>query len=149
MLKPGALAPPFDTLDHLGRKVSLDTLLESGKVVLHFYPRDMTLGCTIEACSFRDAHDELRALGCTVIGVSFDSLDSHRTFAEKNRLPFSLISDENKSLAEAYDVVGFFRLFPKRVTFVIGEGRKLLGVFHHELSMNAHVKNVRIALGKD
>ena len=147
MLKVGELAPSFEKVDHRGQLLVLDSLVTTGPVVLYFYPRDMTLGCTIEACSFRDAHTELSGLPCTVIGASFDSLESHREFAAKHNLPFSLISDEDKQLATQYDVLGFFALFPRRVTFVIGAERRLLGVFHHELSMRAHVRNVRGLLG--
>ncbi len=146
MLKVGEVAPAFDKLDHNGKRLVLAEMVAEGPVVLYFYPKDHTLGCTMEACSFRDAHQALAGIKATVVGVSFDSLDSHRAFAQKHQLPFSLVSDADKALASAYDVVGFFRLFPKRVTFVVGPERKLLGVFHHELSMGAHVKNVREAL---
>lgn len=146
MLKKGAIAPAIDTVDHRGQRVVLDELVARGPVVVYFYPRDMTLGCTKEACAFRDAYPELQKIGCTVVGVSYDTLESHRMFAEMHNLPFPLISDEDKSLATAYDVRGFFDLFPKRVTFLLGTGRVVLGVFHHEVSMHAHVRDIQSAL---
>lgn len=146
MLQAGDTAPPLDTLDHRGRHVVLDELLQRGPVVVYFYPRDQTRGCTAQACAFRDASAQLAELGCEVIGVSYDSLDSHRAFAELHHLPFSLVADGDHALAKAYGVTGMLNLLPKRVTFLIGAGRKVLGVFHHELDMRAHVRDVLAAL---
>ena len=146
MLRTGTRAPDIESVDHRGVAVSLRALVRNGPVVVYFYPRDMTLGCTIEACSFRDAYPELTAFGCQVIGVSYDSLERHREFAAANNLPFGLVSDEDKALAHAYDVTGFFDLFPKRVTYVVDSAMTIIGVFHHELSMKAHVANVKTAL---
>jgi thioredoxin-dependent peroxiredoxin len=101
MLEPGSTPPPFTLTDGSGASVSLSDF--AGKyVVLYFYPADDTPGCTKEACGFRDAWDELRELGAVVLGVSADDADSHRKFAAKYRLPFTLLSDPGHEVMKAY-----------------------------------------------
>ncbi len=118
MLQPGDPAPPFTLPDADGRDVSLAGL--AGRhVVLYFYPADDTPGCTKEACGFRDAWDELRDLGVTVLGVSPDDGASHRRFAEKYRLPFTLLSDPERSVMQAYGAWGEKTLYGKKTVGVI------------------------------
>jgi peroxiredoxin Q/BCP len=118
MIKTGEPAPPFSLTDATGNQVSLQDL--AGRdVVLYFYPKDDTPGCTKEACGFRDAWTELRQLGVEVLGVSPDSADSHARFAEKYRLPFRLLSDPDKHVMEAYDAWGEKTLYGKKTTGVI------------------------------
>lgn len=118
MLQPGDPAPPFTLPDADGRDVSLAGL--AGRhVVLYFYPADDTPGCTKEACGFRDAWDELRELGVTVLGVSPDDGASHRRFAEKYRLPFTLLSDPERSVMQAYGAWGEKTLYGKKTVGVI------------------------------
>lgn len=122
ILAVGAPAPPIVATAHDG--TSLDLAALRGKpVVLYFYPKDETPGCTKEACAFRDAWDELAKTGVVLIGISSDTLDSHRKFAEHHKLPFHLVSDESGAIAKAYGVpstAGFLA----RQTFVIDkEGR--------------------------
>ena len=100
MLEPGTKAPAFTLTGPAGEKVSLKDF--AGRdVILYFYPRDDTPGCTKEACGFRDAWDELRELGAVVLGVSADDADSHQRFAAKYRLPFTLLSDPDRSVMTA------------------------------------------------
>lgn len=128
-LKPGDLAPAFTALTQTGQKVSLADF--KGKpVVLYFYPKDDTSGCTKEACGFRDTFSALQAKGAVVLGVSTDSQKSHARFVEKYQLPFTLLADENKELVQAYGVWGEKSFMGRkymgthRVTFLIGpEGR--------------------------
>jgi thioredoxin-dependent peroxiredoxin len=118
MLQPGEPAPAFTLSDATGREVSLADL--AGKhVILYFYPKDDTPGCTKEACGFRDAWDDLGALGAVVIGVSPDAGTSHQRFAEKYRLPFQLLSDPDRKVMEAYGAYGEKTMYGKKVTGVI------------------------------
>jgi thioredoxin-dependent peroxiredoxin len=118
MLQAGDPAPNFTLSDSEGRSVALADL--AGKhVILYFYPRDDTPGCTKEACGFRDAWEDLQALGAVVIGVSPDASASHVRFAEKYRLPFQLLSDPNHTVMEAYQAYGEKTMYGKKVTGVI------------------------------
>jgi peroxiredoxin Q/BCP len=118
MLQSGDAAPDFTLSGPEGRSVSLADL--AGKhVILYFYPRDDTPGCTKEACGFRDAWDDLQALGAVVIGVSPDASASHARFAEKYRLPFQLLSDPDREVMEAYQAYGEKTMYGKKVRGVI------------------------------
>ena len=105
MLKEGSTAPAFKTKDATGETVSLKDL-RGQKVVLYFYPKDDTPGCTKEACSFRDAFSQFKKKGIAVLGVSPDSEASHQKFVTKYKLPFTLLADTDRSIAEAYGVWG-------------------------------------------
>ena len=118
MLEPGTAPPPFTLEDAGGRRVSLADL-RGRDVVLFFYPADDTPGCTKEACGFRDAWADLTARGVTVLGVSPDPAASHRAFAEKYRLPFTLLSDLDRSVMRAYGAYGEKTLYGRKVTGVI------------------------------
>jgi thioredoxin-dependent peroxiredoxin len=128
-LKEGDKAPDFTSITNSGAKVSLKEL--KGKpVVLYFYPKDDTPGCTKEACAFRDAYADFEKAGAIVLGVSTDSVKSHGKFVEKFKLPFPLLADENKEIVQAYGVwgektfMGRKYLGTHRVTFLIGtDGR--------------------------
>ena len=118
MLEPGTKAPAFTLTDPTGKKVSLEDF--AGRdVILYFYPRDDTPGCTKEACGFRDAWDELQELGAVVLGVSADDADSHKRFAAKYRLPFTLLSDPDRSVMTAYGAYGEKTMYGKKVVGVI------------------------------
>ena len=142
MLAVGDTAPEFEGLDQGGTKLTLSGLLEKGKVVLYFYPRDFTTVCTAQVCLFRDSDSLLSKLGAQVVGVSSDSVESHRGFAEKHQVGFRLIADPDQSIIKTYDVNRWLLGFAKRVTYVIGRDRRILGVFHHELSAQKHLDDV-------
>ena len=118
MLEPGDTPPPFNLTDADGREVSLRDF-KGRHVILYFYPEDDTPGCTKEACGFRDAWDELRELGAVVLGVSADDADSHERFAAKYRLPFTLLSDPDRSVMAAYGAYGEKTMYGKKVVGVI------------------------------
>jgi peroxiredoxin Q/BCP len=143
MIEVGEVAPPFAGRDQRGHEIRSEELLPRGPIVLYFYPKDFTPGCTREACLFRDAFEDLEGLGATIVGVSADDAESHKRFAERYRLPFSLISDPDRKVARAYGIVRPLGLGARRATFVIGGDGKVRGVFHHELSMSRHVSDVR------
>lgn len=118
-------------------------------LVLYFYPRDFTPGCTREACSFRDAHEELVGVhGARVIGVSRDSPESHARFVREYKLPFDLLSDPDGRIARAFGAAYLGGLLPltRRMTFVIDAQGIVRGIFRHELSVERHVEDVRRCL---
>jgi thioredoxin-dependent peroxiredoxin len=125
-LKEGDKAPDFKAIDQFGEEISLKTL-KGKKVILYFYPKDSTPGCTAEACNLRDNHDDLIKKGYKVIGVSADSDVSHKKFISKYSLPFSLIADTEKVILNAYGVWGEKKFMGRtfmgiiRTTFVISE----------------------------
>ena len=127
MLRPGSRAPDFELLAHDGSSVKLSKMLEERNVVLYFYPKDGTPGCTREACMFRDRFDEIARRGAAILAVSPDSVESHADFQKRHSLPFILLSDPDKRVARMYGAVGFLGLLVKRTTYVIDK----LGVIRH------------------
>ena len=134
MLKAGTTAPDFKTTNTNGENVRLKDY-RGKKVVLYFYPKDDTPGCTKEACSFRDAFADFKKRGIEVIGVSTDSEASHKKFTAKYKLPFTLLADTDHSIADAYGVYGEKKFMGrtymgvKRMTFLIDEKGKIRKVF--------------------
>lgn len=134
LLETGAKAPDFSTTDQSGRKISLKDF-RGRKVVLFFYPKDNTPGCTKEACSFRDHFAKFKKVGVEVLGVSVDSEKSHKSFVEKFGLPFSLLVDTDKKIVQDYGVWGEKSLYGRkymgtnRVTYVIDESGRIAAVF--------------------
>ncbi|HIU03245.1 MAG TPA: thioredoxin-dependent thiol peroxidase [Candidatus Onthocola gallistercoris] len=126
MLEAGMKAPDFTLLDKEGKEVSLKDFAGK-KVVVYFYPKDSTPGCTKQACAFRDAYSDYEQLGVPVIGISKDSVRSHMNFATKQDLPFILLSDPELKAIQAYDVWQEKKLYGKvsmgvvRTTYLIGE----------------------------
>ena len=118
MLEPGDQAPPFTLPDSSGKQVSLEDFA-GRNVILYFYPRDDTPGCTKEACGFRDAWTDLQDLGVVVLGVSADDAASHTKFAAKYRLPFTLLSDPGHEVMTAYGAYGPKTMYGKQVVGVI------------------------------
>lgn len=144
-VKVGDPAPDFSLPDAEGNAVRL-TDLRGTPVVLYFYPKDDTPGCTREACSFRDQYEDFRDAGAEVIGVSSDSREAHRRFAERHRLPFRLLSDQGGTVRKRYGVPATLGLLPGRVTFVIdGEG-VVRHVFNSQLDATRHVAEALGAL---
>ncbi len=146
MTAVGQRAPEFSGKDHNGNDISLSELKKLGPVVLYFYPRDFTPGCTREACMFRDAFEDLTSDGASVVGVSIDDEASHKRFATEHRLPYALLSDPGHALAKQYDIVRLFGLGAQRVTFVIDREGIIRAKIHSELSMSRHVKDTKDAL---
>ena len=134
MLKEGTTAPAFKTTDANGESVSLKDF-RGQKVVLYFYPKDDTPGCTKEACSFRDAFSKFKKQGIAVLGVSPDSEASHKKFTVKYKLPFTLLADTDRAIAKAYGAYGEKKFMGRtymgvyRTTFLIDEKGKIKKVF--------------------
>jgi thioredoxin-dependent peroxiredoxin len=142
----GAKAPDFALTSQSGEMVSLSDFLGRKPVVLFFYPKDDSPGCTKEACAFRDDHEEFGKLDAEVVGVSSDSADSHRSFASKHDLPFTLLSDEGGKVRTLYGVPSTLGLFPGRVTYVIDEEGVVRHVFSSQIGVEKHVQEALDAL---
>ena len=138
-MKKGDVVEDFELPDETGTKRKLSDFLAKGPVVLFFYPAAMTYGCTKESCHFRDLKTEFEEVGAQRIGISADSVDKQRQFSEKHSFDYPLLSDEDRTVAEAFGVKrGFGPLPNKRVTFVIDTDRRLLDVISSEVRMNTH-----------
>ncbi len=135
----GEKAPEFQLQDQHGRTVSLADFRGKKAVVLYFYPKDETPGCTKEACSFRDSYEDFVAAGAEVIGVSGDSVDKHHSFAEHHRLPFTLLADTGNALRKTYGVPSTLWILPGRVTYVIDKQGVVRHVFDSQLQATRHI----------
>jgi peroxiredoxin Q/BCP len=144
LLREGAEAPDFMAMDQSGTVRQLSLLSHGRPVVLFFYPRDGTPGCTHEACAFRDAWDRLTATGAVVVGVSTDSVESHAHFAHEHDLPFTLLADPDGAVLRRYGVPSMLGM-AARVTFVIDRERRIARVFP-EVDPAVHVDQVLAAL---
>ncbi|WP_339609058.1 peroxiredoxin [uncultured Planktosalinus sp.] len=136
----GDTIPDFKLTDQNGNEFDIKSVKGKKKLVIYFYPKNFTPGCTKEACSFRDSYKDFEALGATVIGISADSKNSHERFAKKYNLPFILLSDENGKVKRKFGVKNdLFGLLPGRETYIVGQDGRVLYVFN---SMNAsrHIK---------
>lgn len=138
--KVGDVAPDFTLPDQTGLIVNLRDFVGSKIIVLYFYPRDFSRGCTAEACTFRDSYDVFVEAGAQVIGISSQSVDSHNRFAILNKLPFILLSDEGGKVRELYGVPSSFGLLPGRVTYIIDKKRIIRHVFSSQLNPTKHVE---------
>lgn len=149
-LKPGDPAPDFTLLDETGTPRSLSAFLAQGPVVLFFYPAANTPGCTAQACHFRDLAAEFEAVGAQRLGISVDSVEAQKAFADKRGFGYPLLSDEGGEVAKAYGVKrGLLgALSPvKRTTFVIGADGVVKDVVASEVNMNVHADKALAALG--
>jgi peroxiredoxin Q/BCP len=139
-IKSGDRAPDFTLPDRTGRSVRLSDYRGKQAVVLYFYPKDDTPGCTKEACAFRDQYEVFRDAGAEVIGISSDSAESHSKFAEKYKLPFVLVADRGGAVRKQYGVPATLGLLPGRVTFVIDREGIVRHVFNSQLQATRHVE---------
>ena len=146
MLREGTRAPDFEGAtdgevvfrlgDYKGRK----------NVVLYFYPKDFTPGCTREACTFRDNYSEVEQYDAVIVGVSTDSPESHRSFRERHELPFPLVSDPGKQIVRLYDADGLLGLTTARVTYVIDKEGVIRAALRHDFAVGRHLPEVLDAL---
>ena len=139
-IKVGDQAPDFTLPDQKGQPVSLSSFVGKKDVVLYFYPRDFTPGCTAEACAFRDSYEIFKEVGAEVIGISSDSEQSHQGFAARHRLPFILLSDRDGSVRKRYGVSPVLGLLPGRVTFVIDKQGIVRHIFVAQFAAEKHVE---------
>ena len=146
MLEKGERAPDFTLPDQDGRERTLSSLLDGESLILYFYPADFTPGCTREACDLRDLHTQILGAGLRVVGVSPQSPDSHRRFRDKHGLPFTLLSDESKSVIKAFGVDGPLGIGVRRATFLIDRGRVVRDAVMADLRVARHKEFVESAI---
>ena len=139
-LQPGEAAPDFSLKDQNG-KIRSNKRISSKYLILFFYPKDNTPGCTAQACSFKENYESLKRLGAQVLGVSSDSQDSHRDFATNYNLEFPLLCDEGGALRTSFGLNKVFGIIPSRVTYIINRRGIIEHVFSNLLDGPAHVSD--------
>ena len=144
MLDPGIPAPDFTGVDQDGAEFRLSGL-HGRWVVLYFYPKDETTGCTAEACMFRDHLQSIADLGAEVVGVSVQDRASHRQFASNHRLNFRLVADPEKGITRAYDALGFLGV-ARRITYIIDPAGRIRDAHRSELDPKGHVAHAEARL---
>ena len=139
MIQVGATAPSFQLPDSTGKIVNSDDFIGKNNLVVYFYVKDFTSGCTKETCSFRDAYQDFKNLGAEVIGISSDSETSHDAFGKKHQVPCILLSDQKGSVRKVFGVKRTLGILPGRVTFLIDKKGVVRDVFSSARDMEAHV----------
>jgi peroxiredoxin Q/BCP len=146
-VKVGDKAPDFTLPSQMGDDLTLSEFLGKKNIVfLYFYPKDETLGCTREACTFRDSYEELTNLGAEVLGVSGQSVASHKSFATHYGLPFILLSDVGNKVRELYGVPSSMGLIPGRVTYIIDKKGVVRHIFNSQTQTERHVEEAKNTL---
>jgi len=138
-VKVGDKAPDFTLLSQTGENVTLSQFFGQKNIVLYFYPKDKSKGCTRQACEFRDKYEIYTDLGAEVIGVSSDDVKSHESFANEHNLPFILLSDTKKKIRKLYGVTSTFGIIPGRVTYIIDKKGIVRYVFSSQFQPKKHI----------
>lgn len=146
MLDTGSRAPEFVLENDQGGETSLSELVQDGPLILYFYPADFTPGCTKEACSIRDIHNDIQAVGLQVAGVSPQDADSHQRFRDEHKLPFILLSDPDKVAIKMYDVDGPFGVGVRRATFLITQDRVIQDAMMADVRIGRHKEFIEKAV---
>jgi len=141
MIQIGDKCPDFQLKNQKGELVQIKNLIGEKKLVIYFYPKDDTPGCTKEACSFRDNYEDFKDFGCEVIGISSDNEKKHTDFASKYNLPFILLADTDKTVRNQFGVPGnLFGLIPGRVTYIIGLDGIVKGIYNSQTNPLGHIE---------
>jgi peroxiredoxin Q/BCP len=149
-VKVGDKAPDFTLPSQKGDNVTLSEYFGKKNIVLYFYPKDESLGCTKEACKFRDSYDVFTNLGAEVLGVSSQSVESHKSFATHHGLPFVLLSDEKNEVRKLYGVPATMGIIPGRVTFIIDKKGIVRHIFSSQYQPEKHIEEaLRILKGME
>lgn len=138
-IKIGDRAPEFTLPSQDGTNINLANFLGKKSIVIYFYPKDDTPGCTKESCAFRDSYEIFKEVGAEVIGISADSVESHQRFKTKYQLPFILLSDKENKVRNLFGVPPTLFILPGRVTYVIDKEGIVKHIFDSQLDFNAHV----------
>ena len=136
----GDKAPDFTLPSQMGDNVTLSEYFGKKNIVLYFYPKDESPGCTREACKFRDQYEVFTNLGAEVLGISSDSLESHKSFATHHGLPFILLSDEDNKVRELYGVPSSMGIIPGRVTYIIDKKGVVRHIFSSQFQPEKHIE---------
>lgn len=145
-MQRGEIVDDFEAMDQHGNRVTLTGLLEAGPVVLFFYPRAMTAGCTAESCHFRDLKADFARYSAQAVGISADSVENQAEFDRVNSLDLILLSDPDRTVAGQFGVKRLGPLWNKRMTFVIGTDRRVIDVIGSEMDMEVHADQALAAL---
>jgi thioredoxin-dependent peroxiredoxin len=145
-VKVGDKAPDFELPSQIGDNVMLSEFFGKKNIVLYFYPKDESPGCTRQACSFRDNYEVLTNLGAEVIGISAQSVESHKSFATHHGLPFILLSDRNNKVRQLYGVPSTMGLLPGRVTYIIDKSGIVRHIFSSQTKAQKHVEEANRVL---
>tara|TARA_B100001758_G_C18411346_1_gene615957 strand:+ start:1814 stop:2272 length:459 start_codon:yes stop_codon:yes gene_type:complete len=145
----GDIFPNFSLKDENNNDFNLSENLNDKHLVIYFYPKDETPGCTKQACHFRDSHEDFLKFDCKVIGISADTVESHFNFKSKYNLPFTLLSDNNNSLRNKIGIPkDFLGLVPGRYTFLIKKTGEIIFTFHSSINMKSHIEEALSTLKK-
>ena len=141
MIQIGDKCPDFQLSDATGKMIQISEFIGKKKLVIYFYPKDDTPGCTKEACSFRDSYEDFKNFDCEVIGISSDDEQKHAAFASRHKLPFILLSDKDKVARKLFRVPGnLFGLIPGRVTYIIGIDGIVKGIYNSQTNPLGHIE---------
>lgn len=139
-VKEGDRVPDFSLPSQSGEMVNIQDFVGKKAVVLYFYPKDDTPGCTAESCAFRDSYEVFQQAGAEVIGISGDSADSHHKFAAKHQLPFTLLSDAGNQVRKLFGVPSTLGLLPGRVTYIIDQQGIVRKIFNSQFNFKGHIE---------
>jgi peroxiredoxin Q/BCP len=148
-IKIGSQIPAFSLSDQNGNVFDIESVIGKKNLVIYFYPKDDTPGCTAEACYFQDQYEVFKEADAEVIGISGQSVESHKNFAEKYRLTFTLLSDEGNKIRKLFGVPkNMFGLLPGRVTYIIDKSGKVIYIFNSQTQATKHVNEALQILGE-
>ena len=143
-LKVGDQVPAFQLQNQDGEIISIQDYIGKQNLVIYFYPKDDTPGCTKQACSFRDQYEEFNDLNAEVFGISSQSVSSHKEFAEKHRLNFNLLCDKDNQVRKLFGVpTSFLGLLPGRVTYVVDRSGKIVHIFNSQFRAEEHINQAK------
>ena len=148
-VKIGSKIPSFSLKDQNGNDFSINDLLGKKNLVIYFYPKDDTPGCTKEACSFRDSYEDFQGFGAEVIGISDDGQQKHQEFSQKHDLPFILLSDNKKEVRRLFGVpTNLLGFLPGRVTYVVDKKGIVRHIFNSQMNPSKHISESKKILSK-
>ncbi len=148
VIEVGDKVPDFTLLSQTGESVTLSDLIGKKNIVLYFYPKDKSKGCTRQACEFRDKYEVFTDLGAEVIGISSDDIKSHESFADEYNLPFILLSDEKNKVRKLFGVKSTFGIIAGRVTYIIDKKGIVRHIFSSQFQPKKHIKEALDAIKK-
>ncbi|MEN2284405.1 peroxiredoxin [Algoriphagus sp. SE2] len=147
-LKIGTKAPDFTLSSTGSKKISLSKDFSGKALIIYFYPRDFTPGCTAEACEFRDKFEDFRDLSIPILGISKDNIESHERFKKTYKLPYDLLSDTSGKVCQAYDALIPLIKIPKRISYLLNEDHEIVAAFSEFFEAKKHIENMLKSIKK-